>query len=1090
MVRNQPVKRYFLFFFALCLFVFPSFSQIIVNSPSTRDDVDACPGYAEEVLLDRWDMNERTDLGWRIFNTLESPRSNLGSISFQNGQFSAVSTANDVKIFILDSAYLGSAMLGKVGKNFPINANKYTRLALRMYLEPDCEGPWGMLFWSKNTIYNDQTTAGTFDVYNGWKIYLIDIPSLGIISGDPWSGLIDSLRMDPMNFSGKTIIIDWIRLVEHDASQMRTITWSGNSGNVDIYLDTNSVPSDGRLGMLAKNVSGNSFSFLAGALSSGNYYVHVAPTGTTNFATSSGYFHVNDTPVVRITKPSAEGSDTDFVTVNFADPWDMNNAADVEYTVDVKNDSFTTLNYLDLAGNSFNSNSVYYGENTSADPNVFFLHFLWRGGVSPIDTSRYHNLVFKMGIGGEQSVSSGSVARVMYRKNDETIENVSQDIVIRHRAGEWTMNKIVCDLYDLSLEPGSPSGWSGFIDCFRIDPHEFSTTRGFFFDNIRITADWTANTLFDIEWDSSDSDHTPSVSLYYDTDNLGYNGVPIVQNLLSASGPNSYTWDASAVPEGKYWIYAVVNDGVDQNRCYATGPVFVDHALVPEIHLSEDTIYLGAERNGAFTSKEKVILTNRGQGSLNWQAHADRSWISVEPTNGTGEGIIEIGIADTNLAPGSYSGQVIVTDSKAWNSPQVIQVFFQVYPLGGDSAPFGRFDTPEQGVTVSANVPVTGWALDDIEVTRVQIKRSSHPDDPPAAIGPDGLVFVGDAVFVKGARPDVEGIYPTYPKADRAGWGYMMLTNLFPNQGNGPFTLYAFAYDGSGHRILLGQKNIICDNANRTKPFGTIDTPKQGGIISGDAYVNFGWALTPQPKYIPTDGSTILVWVDGVPLGNPVYGNYREDIATKFPGYANSDGAVGYYFLDTTQYTNGVHKISWSVEDNMGDRDGIGGRKFEIYNVGGAVAGMDTFQYVEDLAGHLTVEIEGYVLGWNSWLLSGERGLALESPRVKQDDKGKSAAWITMEEADRLELHLVGEGGERFIGWGRSGSGALPEGSTLDEENGVFYWMPPAGFLGEHVLHFSATDGQWRSRPVAVVVEIVPKTYPVNQRKSSKKYLK
>jgi len=130
------------------------------------------------------------------------------------------------------------------------------------------------------------------------------------------------------------------------------------------------------------------------------------------------------------------------------------------------------------------------------------------------------------------------------------------------------------------------------------------------------------------------------------------------------------------------------------------------------------------------------------------------------------------------------------------------------------------------------------------------------------------------------------------------------------------------------------------------------------------------------------------------------------------------------------------------------------------------------------------------VLGWNSWLLSGERGLALESPRVKQDDKGKSAAWITMEEADRLELHLVGEGGERFIGWGRSGSGALPEGSTLDEENGVFYWMPPAGFLGEHVLHFSATDGQWRSRPVAVVVEIVPKTYPVNQRKSSKKYLK
>jgi len=122
------------------------------------------------------------------------------------------------------------------------------------------------------------------------------------------------------------------------------------------------------------------------------------------------------------------------------------------------------------------------------------------------------------------------------------------------------------------------------------------------------------------------------------------------------------------------------------------------------------------------------------------------------------------------------------------------------------------------------------------------------------------------------------------------------------------------------------------------------------------------------------------------------------------------------------------------------------------------------------------------VLGWNSWLLSGERGLALESPRVKQDDKGKSAAWITMEEADRLELHFGGQGGNRFIGWGRSGSEALPEGSTLDEENGVFYWTPPAGFLGEHVLHFAATDGQSRSRALEVVVHIVPKNYGPGQR--------
>ena len=61
--------------------------------------------------------------------------------------------------------------------------------------------------------------------------------------------------------------------------------------------------------------------------------------------------------------------------------------------------------------------------------------------------------------------------------------------------------------------------------------------------------------------------------------------------------------------------------------------------------------------------------------------------------------------------------------------------------------------------------------------------------------------------------------------------------------------------------------------------------------MSGPSYVNFGWALTPQPKSIPVDGSTFLVYVDGVPLGPVNYNFFRSDIATLFPGYANSSGA-------------------------------------------------------------------------------------------------------------------------------------------------------------------------------------------------------
>ena len=140
------------------------------------------------------------------------------------------------------------------------------------------------------------------------------------------------------------------------------------------------------------------------------------------------------------------------------------------------------------------------------------------------------------------------------------------------------------------------------------------------------------------------------------------------------------------------------------------------------------------------------------------------------------------------------------------------------------------------------------------------------------------------------------------------------------------------ADDTSGHTVTLGSKTITCDNANAVKPFGAIDTPTQGGIASGSAFVVWGWALTPLPRNIPTDGSTINVYVDGIDLGHPTYNIYRSDIAGLFPSYDNSNGAAGYFILDTTAYENGVHTLQWVVTDSGGNTDGIGSRYFVIQN--------------------------------------------------------------------------------------------------------------------------------------------------------------
>jgi hypothetical protein len=159
----------------------------------------------------------------------------------------------------------------------------------------------------------------------------------------------------------------------------------------------------------------------------------------------------------------------------------------------------------------------------------------------------------------------------------------------------------------------------------------------------------------------------------------------------------------------------------------------------------------------------------------------------------------------------------------------------------------------------------------------------------------------------------------------------MVLTNMLPFQGNGAYKFFVYANDVEGKQTLLGTRRITCTNASSVAPFGAIDTPGQGQSVSGTV-VNFGWVLTPQPNEIPADGSTIWVYVDGVPIGHPVYNVFRADIARLFPGYANTNGAIGYFVMDTTTLANGLHTIAWSVTDNAGNAAGIGSRFFRVRN--------------------------------------------------------------------------------------------------------------------------------------------------------------
>ncbi len=458
------------------------------------------------------------------------------------------------------------------------------------------------------------------------------------------------------------------------------------------------------------------------------------------------------------------------------------------------------------------------------------------------------------------------------------------------------------------------------------------------------------------------------------------------------------------------------------------------------------------------------FIGNARAGQLDWTVSSPDSRLSLSPLSGSGDGRVQVSADVSGFPAGTYAGSVTVTSPNASNSPYTLPVTLKVYKAG--DSPTGEFATPGDYDIVSGSVAVTGWAIDDVGIESVHIIRDAVEGEGR------GRVFIGNAIRVEGARPDVEAAYPEYPENSMAGWGYMLLSNMLPAGGNGTFSLYAVITDREGHRVTLGPKRILCDNANSTAPFGTIDTPAPGETVSGYSYINYGWALTPPPALIPLHGATITVWVDGEPLGSPEYNLPREDIANLFPQCYNSAGPVGSYPLDTTRFTNGIHMISWSVTDDAGNGAGLGSRYVYVEN--GSARQSPT-------GGSFHRRIEATAAGREDLYgnpggaMTMRRGYGKNTPfkELHPDENGE--IYIRAEELTRLELNLQGGPGYRYRGY-RPVQGQrkpLPAGSRLSPW-GTFYWQPGPGFLGVYRLVFEVAAPGGDTVQRAVTVEITP----------------
>lgn len=398
----------------------------------------------------------------------------------------------------------------------------------------------------------------------------------------------------------------------------------------------------------------------------------------------------------------------------------------------------------------------------------------------------------------------------------------------------------------------------------------------------------------------------------------------------SVAGTFTYSPVLGTVPTVGTQTLSVTFTPTDPDYGTATASVslVVDPMPVMTVSPTAERLFSGTrELNGtisSMTGSQLIAVSFSNPNNGPWTAtasNATASWVTIANGSGTGAGLFSIGINTTALrtAIGDQATTamatvtVTATNVTSASATQTIPIRVTLGLPSQDTVPIGQVDTPAQGTgSIQGSIGITGWVVDDRGVKAVKIYRNCLPFEvaqtpsPCTTVADNGrvtqpppLVFVGDANFVSGARPDIETLFPALPATSTAGWGFLVLTQMLPNAvaalpngGEGTFQIYVFAVDTSDKQTMLGRSFVPANpggndpttisliNASQAavRPFGAIDTPAQGATVGG-VVNNFGWALTPDADNLINTGDISIsqngastVFLNAAPTyaGNPL----------------------------------------------------------------------------------------------------------------------------------------------------------------------------------------------------------------------------
>ena len=144
-------------------------------------------------------------------------------------------------MFLLESGNPNAASVGKIGRNFPIDASTSPADRLPRQHQRDLDDVLPVEP-GHHLRHHHHAQQQHHDDSRISRFYLADLPTLGTTPiGTPapfaWGGH-GQVPVDVLQRRGIGSL-DWVRLVDVQPSLCRTIAWTGGGATVNIYLDDN-----------------------------------------------------------------------------------------------------------------------------------------------------------------------------------------------------------------------------------------------------------------------------------------------------------------------------------------------------------------------------------------------------------------------------------------------------------------------------------------------------------------------------------------------------------------------------------------------------------------------------------------------------------------------------------------------------------------------------------------------------------------------------------------------------------------------------------------------------------------------------------